>query len=45
MNIVIDVTYLISETYTDLHRLLCKKCDRVLAYVVNHGVLELMIAC
>jgi len=26
-----------------LHRLLCKKCDRVLAYVVNHGVLELMI--
>jgi len=41
-NIIIDVSYLISGTYTNFHRLLCKKCD-VGYYVVNHSVMKLMI--
>jgi len=27
MNIIIDVTYLISGIYTNFRRLLCEKCD------------------
>jgi len=44
MNIVIDVSYLISGIYTNLHSLpvLCKKCD-VGYYVFNHCVVKLMI--
>jgi len=37
MNIVINVTYLISGIYTNVSRLLYKKCD-VGYYVINHGV-------
>ena len=34
---IIDVTYLISEIYTNFHAFLCKKC--VVGYhVINHGV-------
>ena len=43
MNIIINVTYLISGIYNNFHRLLCKKCD-VGYYVINHGVIKLMIA-
>jgi len=42
MNIIINVTYLISGIYTNFHRLLCKKCD-VGYYVINRGVAKLMI--
>ena len=43
MNIIIDVTYFISGIYTNFHRLLlCKKCD-IRYYVINHGVIKLMI--
>jgi len=42
MNIVIDVTYLISGIYTIFRRLLCKKCE-VGYYVINHGVMKLVI--
>jgi len=41
MNIIIDVTYLISGISTNFHRLLCKKCD-VGYYVINHCVIKLM---
>ena len=37
MNIIIDVTYLISGIYTNLCTFLCKKCD-IGYYVINHGV-------
>ena len=40
MNIIIDLTYLISGIYTNFCRLLCKKCD-VGYYVINHGVNEI----
>ena len=43
MNIIIDVTYLISGINTDFHRLLCIECD-VGHYVISHGVMKLMIA-
>ena len=43
VNIIIDVTYLISRIYANFHRLLCKKCD-VGYYVINHGVMKLMIS-
>jgi len=43
MNInIIDVTYLISGIYTNFRRLLRKKCDEGY-YVINHGVMKLMI--
>ena len=42
MNIIIDVTDLISGIYTNFHMLLCKKCD-VGYYVINCGVLKFMI--
>jgi len=43
MNIIVDVTYLISGIYTNFRRLLlCKKCD-VGYYVINNGVMKLMI--
>jgi len=42
MNIIIDVTYLFSGIYTNFHRLQCKKCY-VGYYVINHGVIKLMI--
>jgi len=42
MNIIIDVTYLISGIYTNLCSLLCKKCD-VRYYVTDHGVMKSMI--
>jgi len=42
MNIIIDLSYLISGTYTNFCRLLYKKCD-VGCYVINHGVMKLMI--
>jgi len=42
MNIIVDVTYLISGIFTNFHRLLCKKRD-VGRYVINHGVMKLMI--
>ena len=44
MNIVVDVSYLISGIYTNLHSLpvLWKKCD-VGYYVFNHCVVKLMI--
>jgi len=41
MNIIIDVTYLISRIYTNFRRLLSKKCD-IRYYVINH-VMKLMI--
>ena len=37
MNIVIDVGYLISGTYTYMHTFLCKKCDAGY-YFINRGV-------
>jgi len=37
MTIIIDVTHLISEIYTNLRIFLCKKCD-VGYYVINRGV-------
>jgi len=37
MNIVVNVSYLISGIYTNVSRLLYKKCD-VGYYVINHGV-------
>jgi len=40
--IIIDVTYLISGTYTNFRRLLRKTCD-VGYYVINHGVMKVMI--
>jgi len=42
MNIIMDVTYLISGNYTNFRRLLCEKYH-VVYYVINHGVLNLMI--
>jgi len=42
LNVIIDVTDLISGIYTNFHRLLCKKCD-IAYYVINHGVMKLMI--
>jgi len=39
MNIVIDVTYLLSAIYTNFCRLLCKKCD-IGYYIINHGVMK-----
>ena len=42
MNIVIDVTYLISWIYTNYRRLLCKKSD-VGYFVIDQGVMKLMI--
>ena len=42
MNIIVDVTYLISGIYTNFRRLLGKKCD-VEYYVINRGVMKLMI--
>ena len=36
MNIIVDVTYLISGIYTNFHTFVCKKCD-VGYYVINHG--------
>jgi len=42
MNIIIDVTYLISRIYTNFNRLLCKKFD-LGYYVINDGVIKLMI--
>jgi len=38
MNIIIDVTYLISEICTIFRRLLCEKCD-VGYYIINHGMM------
>jgi len=43
INIIIDVSYLISGIYTNFFQLLRKKCD-VGYYVINHGVMELMIS-
>jgi len=42
MNIIIDVTYLISGNYTNFRRFLCKMCD-VRYYIINQGVMKLMI--
>jgi len=42
MNIIIDVTYVISGIYTNFHSLLCKECDMGY-YVINHDVMKLMI--
>jgi len=42
MNIIIDVTYLVSGIYTNFLRLLRKKCD-VGYYVINHGQMKWMI--
>jgi len=42
MNIIIDVSYLISGIYTIFCKLLCKKCD-VGYYVINHRVTKLML--
>jgi len=39
INIIIDVSYLISGIYTNFFRLLCKKCD-VGYYVINHGACD-----
>jgi len=41
MNIIIDVTYLISGIYTNFRSLLGKKCN-VGYYVINYGVMKLM---
>ena len=38
MDIIIDVTYLISWIYINFRRLLCKECD-----VGHYGVMKLMI--
>jgi len=43
MNIIIDVTYLISGINTNFQRLLCIECD-VGHYVISNGVMKLMIA-
>jgi len=37
MNIIINVTYLISGIYNNFRRLLCKKCD------VRYSVMNLMV--
>ena len=42
VNIIVDVPYLIFWIYPNFCRLLCKKCD-VGYYVINHGVMKLMI--
>ena len=42
MNIIIDVTYLISPIYTNFRSLLRNKRD-VGYYVNNHGAVKLMI--
>jgi len=42
MNIIIDVTYLISGNYTNFRSFLCKMCD-VRYYIINQGVMKLMI--
>ena len=42
MNIIVEVTYLISGIYTNFRRLRGKKCD-VEYYVINRGVMKLMI--
>jgi len=41
MNIILDVTDLISGIHTNFWRLLCKNCD-VGYYVVNHGVIMIL---
>jgi len=40
LNIVIDVTYLISEIYSNFHKLLCKKVWR---RILRHHVINFMI--
>jgi len=42
MNIIVDVSYLISGIYINFRRFLCKKCD-VGYYTINCGVMKLMI--
>jgi len=42
MNIIVDVTCIISGIYTNFRRILCKKRD-VGYYVINHGLMKLMI--
>ena len=42
MNIIAGATHLVSGTYTNFRRLLCKKCD-VRSYVINRGVVKLVI--
>jgi len=42
MNIIVNVTDLISGIYTNFHTCLCKKCDNI--SVVNRGIMKLMIA-
>jgi len=42
LNIIFDVTFLISGIYINFRRLLCKKCA-VGYYAINHGVMKLMI--
>ena len=42
MNIIINVTYLISGIYIKFRRLLCKKCGDGY-YAINQGVMKLMI--
>jgi len=44
VNNMIDVTDFTSGIYTNFRRLLCKKCD-VGYYVINHGVMKLLITC
>ena len=39
MNIIVDVTYLISVIYTNLRTFLCKKCD-VGYYVINRDDID-----
>jgi len=42
VNIIVDVTSLISGICANFRRLLCKMCD-IGYYVINHRVLKLMI--
>jgi len=42
MNIIVDITYLISGIYTNLCTFLCKMCD-VGYYVITSQVMKLMI--
>jgi len=44
MNIIVDVTYLISRISTNFHTFLCKKCD-IGCYVINHGVFRSRSCC
>jgi len=43
MNIIIDVTFSVSGIYTNFRRLLRKKKCDVGYYVIDHGVMRLMI--